>query len=659
MSFFKIPRIPYRDDLIFGATFLLIILLSLAFFPLLPEGHESVRITIFLIAVAVLPVVVLFSRNKQISITKPLFFALIGFLLINIIATVFSVDYINSIFGFYDRYTSSILFFYAWLVWVIVCSTALRQSDDRALVLYKTFIAAATAATVLMIFHTFGIGYYSGTVGDYRPIIPGFIGNQNFTAMFIVGVIPMLLAVWPKAVTNFQKIKWLTVLFVLLWGLVMTASRGAMLGLGVAIGLGILFLLIKKFPSYVWKGIGTAVVIFAILFFSFFTLLRPEHNTNSTQTETNTIQYRYIAWAHSLEVIKHNWLTGLGPGNFFLGFKQEGINSLPDGERFDDAHNLLLHITVGSGVPGGVLFLLIIGIAAYYGIRRVWDTQSVVTLSALLGLVALLVAVSFNPVSIPSWVLFGFLLAVLVMSASKDYVFPHHIILKIFFIVLGLGLAVYAIGFMASGAYSTYGVVAYRAADFKTAFDLSNQAYQLNPLNTVARAYRAASNIRSHGNPDMSRSHIENYIALHPNSSGQNKNTADLYFMLYEQTQNPDDLKKSLEHLETSLELEPNNSSLYMRAAYSYFQAGQYEQAMKYMKRTLTLNSQGDVFYAWLILAQLYKNQNATPQALHALEQAQVERPDPMLRKVIQAIKEQGSVEKVDLRIVYPPIDIL
>lgn len=659
MSLLSNFRLPYREDTIFGLTFLLSIILSLAFSSYFSEGHEAVRMSLLVFSSGVMLLLYAFAKWRSVTINFWLFVLLGLFLGVNVLSTLFSVDLINSIFGYYDRYTSSVLFFFCWIVWIAFCGSAIARSEDKALALYKVYLGVAAAAAILMVIHWFGLGYYTGPNDELRPIIPGFIGNQNFTAMFLVGAMPLSIAVWNRATTNLQKIKWFAILLILLVGVGFSASRGAMLGLVASVAVIGVLAFFKKTPSYVWKGLIVVVFIFVVLSVGFSSALRAGAGiTPDDQGGGDTIQYRLIAWDHSLNIISEHPILGLGPGNFFLGFKQAGINTLPDGERFDDAHNLYLHIMVGSGIFGGVLFLLSLALVIYIGVKNYLHSGSLVILSGLAGLVALSVAFGFNPVSIPNWIIFGFLYAAVTLHSSKTYSLPLNYIPRVSSVLVGLVLMVYAVAFIVSGYFGTRSVGYYRSGLYNEAYDYALFAKTLNPLNTIANAYLAASSVRSSLSPELSRSYIDAYIALHPSSSGQQKNASDLYLMLYEKTQERKDLVNSGYHLESSVAYEPNNSSLYMRAGYSYVRAGEFSKAMEYLKKAVILNPTNDIFYNWVLMAQLYQKEHMKEQAIFALEKAQAKRPDPVVRIILNKLKQTDDISKVEIPLAYPPIDI-
>ena len=87
---------------------------------------------------------------------------------------------------------------------------------------------------------------------------------------------------------------------------------------------------------------------------------------------------RLAIWASAVSTIKQNPLTGLGFGR---GIDRKTVRKelgKPEiwHSQYWHAHNLVLETGVGSGVPGALLLLLLIGATAYKGWRLARDTNA-------------------------------------------------------------------------------------------------------------------------------------------------------------------------------------------------------------------------------------------------------------------------------------------
>ncbi len=648
-------RLPYREDTLYGILFLFAFIAPLAFNPWLLEGYETTRFALTLILTGAAVLVAVYN-NKKISITWLSIFC-VGFLLINILSLITSKDVVISLFGLYGRFTGSILFLICWLVMIFLFASI--KDFGKYKTIYKMLVVSGSLVSVLGILHSFGIGFYAGPDSGARPIVPGFIGNQNFAAMYLLGIFPLLLPLFTESKNFYTKIYYaLTGLF-MVWAVMVFASRGAILALAGALLFGLGLLLIRK-TSWLSRLIVAVVLIISVVFgFLFYSTTRYENTAETFTSQEVSAQTRLVVWTKSVELIKQYWYLGLGPGNFFIGFKTFGDNILPSNERFDDAHNLYLQLASTIGIFGLLLFLVILSIGFYITLKHYWKTQDLWSWGFCLAFIGLAISYTFNPVSLPNWIL----LAVLIGIVSGNYLDDIRALsiqnkfLKLFIIVCSALLISAGIGFYGSELFATATVHAYRANQIESAKKYGKAALILNPFNNTARAYYTASLIKTNYDHQKIRGYIEDFYKYHKLSSGNQKNTADLYFMLYRKTNDQADLDNSLKHLETSLQLEPNYSQLLINSGYLLYQAGKIDEAELKLKQAVGLSSQGKFFYAELLLAQINLDHGKFDQALWYLDQANNIQPNILLKKAQEDIKSK-KLPNNKLPIYLPDVDI-
>lgn len=195
------------------------------------------------------------------------------------------------------------------------------------------------------------------------------------------------------------------VMIILALSLILTQARGGW----VAAGAGGLFMAITiffhqgfEFPKkyVVRSGIGLVVVFFFIIGSKPVT----QRGLTVFDHEIDVLSGRHIAWAGTIDMIKSNALTGVGPGNYstiFTQFQPPGMSA-----RFYRAHSDYLQFTaeMGLGFIPVVIWLVIVFFRAGWkkmdhpGRQVKW-----MTLGAMGGVVAILVhsAGDFN-LQIPS-----------------------------------------------------------------------------------------------------------------------------------------------------------------------------------------------------------------------------------------------------------------
>ncbi len=657
-------RIPYREDSLFGIILISLFIVPLFFLPVVEDLFETPRFALSMLFVGLALVIFFFRKTIEWRFSKVLAGSLLAFLFISFISAIFGVDFNNSIFGIYGRYANSLVFLVLWTALIFLIG--LQNSRDKILVFMKMFLFSGFMVGLLGILHSYEIFFYFGVENTQRTIIPSFIGNQNFAAMFLIGVIPFLLPVLKDTKTLIWKTIYSLFGVISIWALMVFASRGAILAFAVAMTIGLVIILFRKIE---WKyrlvvsAMLVAGVFFAIFFYS---TTRLEETTDSLDVSNNvSAQTRVTVWGESTDLILQNPILGMGLGNFYIGFRSLGNISLPGSERFDDAHNLYLHNAVSSGVPAAIIFLFIVIMPLYVSMRNYFREGSLISWAISIGLIALLVSFCFSPVNISLWFLLAFLI-----SASQFVVDPKTFDVntlrsykKIIAIILGVLLIVLSLLFMTSEILTLKTKQAYRKAEFQKAYSLGKISILTNPINSIARLYATASMIKLGYNPEDIRSAINKFENLHENSSGTQKYAADLYFMLYKKTNDSKDLQASFGHMEKERSLEPNFAPVLVGESYLYYKAGEIDKAKELLNNAVTLESQGRYYFAWLLLAQIYLEEKNYTQMIHALRQVK-ELRDPnsietgiILDNLINSY-EKGEFNLEKLPIAFPEIDV-
>ncbi len=143
-------------------------------------------------------------------------------------------------------------------------------------------------------------------------------------------------------------------------GMLLSGSRGPLLGALLAL---VVIILMKKPRSKLGLGLGIIGGIIAIIgsvgylvvrYSSVRLLVDPTNLTKDIST-----LHRVMAWIKSMEIIKSNWLIGIGTG----GFKPLGIELFPWlSDPFIYPHNLFLEIFLENGLGGLTLLFLFFGL---------------------------------------------------------------------------------------------------------------------------------------------------------------------------------------------------------------------------------------------------------------------------------------------------------
>jgi O-antigen ligase len=205
-------------------------------------------------------------------------------------------------------------------------------------------------------------------------------------------------------------------LVILVAALVITKSRGAWLGMGLAY----LYILFRKRSFSL--VLGTAVLAVLLLSLDFFSRIIAVR-TMETSLRDPSLLGRLMLWSYALKVARHNWLVGVGWDAFrYVKYVYGFPGPHTSGIRYH-THNIFLEFLTGLGLPGLVSFLWFC-LGTILGLDRVARTRSGKSSNShlALGLNAALVAfLGHNLV---------------------DYVVWHYGTFLFFGAVLGLSLAV-------------------------------------------------------------------------------------------------------------------------------------------------------------------------------------------------------------------------
>ena len=145
--------------------------------------------------------------------------------------------------------------------------------------------------------------------------------------------------------------------------LLITQSRGAWIGVGLAcVGSGLLFLRQKR-HAFLFLGI-LALITATILATGLF---------STNQQTANSVMSRFEIWSRGLTALADFPLTGIGMNSF----RRVVVDLYPPffytGEDFAHAHNLWLQTGIDLGIPGVVAFIALWLLSAKM-VKRVWDS---------------------------------------------------------------------------------------------------------------------------------------------------------------------------------------------------------------------------------------------------------------------------------------------
>lgn len=186
------------------------------------------------------------------------------------------------------------------------------------------------------------------------------MGNPNLLSAFLLAVIPMNFGMLLKAIEKSQGF-YLVILAGILssntLALFFTGSRSAMLAFIFAgLVFAVFFLKTKSKINYLYLGL--ALILLAGLAFWLNPDLLKRFMSIFMWDGYSTNNYRIQVWLKSLEIIKENWILGIGLGNDVFR-KVYSLYMIPGFEALS-AYSVFLQVLIEAGFLGLLLFLTIL-----------------------------------------------------------------------------------------------------------------------------------------------------------------------------------------------------------------------------------------------------------------------------------------------------------
>lgn len=243
-------------------------------------------------------------------------------------------------------------------------------------------------------------------------------GNPNILAEYLIMGIPVSVSLFFVSKKITKKLLFFMTTVILLITLVLTMSRGSWLG--IAFGAFVFILLINK--KLLLLAIPAGVVgMFAL----------PDSILNRILSIGNLADssnaYRIKIWSITLDIIKDNWISGVGFG--YEPFKQTFetyIRTMP----IYHAHNTYLELFTELGIGGILLFLVFIFVIYKYAILKFVNSKDKYIRYVIAGLLASISALLLQglvehvlyltKIIVTFWTLIGCLIITMRLEDNSD-----------------------------------------------------------------------------------------------------------------------------------------------------------------------------------------------------------------------------------------------
>ncbi len=288
---------------------------------------------------------------------------LILFVLLCFISTFSSYFFKESLIGFFKYF----VFFLGYLVTKSIFYTSEKKT------MFNIFYGLIIFATITALY-----GIYQYIIGveplatwedpnaeDLHTRVYSTLGNPNLLAGYLVLCLPLASFIGFKENSNIlEKVFSILTTIILITCLIFTGSRGGYIAficqffifLMVLLNFAIKNLNIPRKKVIIAGTIGFILILITIILFAF-PVITERLMTIFTLREHSSNSYRVNVWVSCLDMLKDNFLIGVGPGN--ASFRLSYGLYMVSGFDALGAYNILLEIAIELGFIGVILALLI------------------------------------------------------------------------------------------------------------------------------------------------------------------------------------------------------------------------------------------------------------------------------------------------------------
>ena len=301
------------------------------------------------------------------------------------------------------------------------CAGLVAKHSSQMKRLLAILAAAASLAALYGISQYFGIDPIFDsklyTVAVLRP--PATLGHAMYLATFLLPV-TFITGAWvfhTQSRTARVLLFLTTVLSVV--AILLSGTRSALLGLVVGMSVALVrnrSQLTNR--TLLWLAIAATtvfVVIFAIVGSKYGETFRIRTSQWIADTKGGP---RLVVWKESISLITKSPILGDGPETFAGQFRRiesaELAKAYPD-YYHESPHNYFMDVAVSQGLSGLVIAVLLLATGIYAGIRQSGEHSALIS-GVWCGLIAMVTALQFVPLTLPNAILLYSLIALLVSS---------------------------------------------------------------------------------------------------------------------------------------------------------------------------------------------------------------------------------------------------
>lgn len=306
------------------------------------------------------------EKELRPSIKNPLSLLVVLFLIINTAASFTGNSTIRSLWGNFERMGGA--YYIAHLSALYFYVLALGQMQKQYLQIFLKFLLFF--AFIVAGNGIFGwLGLPTFVVDPSLPTrVSSTLGNPIYLGSFLI--IPLFISLFMsfQAEGKGSKAMYWILAFVFLFGIFLSGTRGAAVGLILGVFISAVFYLALSSSNKI-RIYGVAAILFFVASVGVLFIFS-KHLPNGSilqrlvRLKDGNSDARLLQWKVALEGYKERPLLGTGPENYYVVANKYYNSEIYKHDRswFDKPHNYILEILVTSGVFGFVVYL---GILVY------------------------------------------------------------------------------------------------------------------------------------------------------------------------------------------------------------------------------------------------------------------------------------------------------
>jgi len=608
-----------------------------------------------------------FAGQRIVFKKSPLDIPILFFLGAAGLASIFSINWFSSIFGYQGNLNQAWLGLLSLvLFYFIIINLADEKSVLNITSFIKILIFSFTVYLIIFLSSFFnGLAWLFSSLNMIAPLAINTLGN-SFAVATIFSLIIIILALGRlfelKKQADFKNTELYFYNLVIIFTLFSLALINfSIIWWGLLI-VGLSFLLILRpwhYNERIFKPKIIWPIIFIIIAGAFIVL--PNLNISYYLTGQDLPLEEVLDYKNSseigLNVLKNNLVLGSGPGSFIYNFSLYRDTSLNNTElwqlRYNQAGSYIIEIISTLGILGILSYLLILSLifylAFFYFKKYFFKDKNYLVFSLALAILILILYQFLYVVNTALLFLFWFLLAALIVVWQENnwLVFKYKvfnfkndkkvfniIVISLFLLTAGFTvLAGFEIKFWLADYYAKQGgeknlIQAEKLNKYRYEYKIILAKYYLN---TIKAEMIKPANYRDSSLINNSIENSINWARAAANQGPDSVIAQEVLGMVYRDIRNLTQGSETwaIEAFREAVRLEPTNPVLLTELGKAYLSASLLEEAKQSFNRALELKS--DYYEAKFGLANVYSKDDQGEKALNLLDELNKIYNDPEL----------------------------